>query len=126
MSESHGLAHRNVPACIAFLGILLVATASAAQTPRTVHVSTAGDDAAECTKLEPCRSLSRGQALASPGDTVEVEPGVYVGKVTLTKSGTANSPITYRGHSESCPTITNKDPACPSHTPGAISCDYRR
>jgi hypothetical protein len=50
---------------------------SAQPAANALHISPDGDDGAQCTQEEPCRSLARANATASPGDLVLVAPGSY-------------------------------------------------
>lgn len=69
------------------LAPLLAAALAAA--PGVLHVSPAGSDAAPCTAARPCASFNRAYAEAQPGQTVEVEAGVYGDQnlLTVRKSG---------------------------------------
>ena len=69
-----------------------------------VHLSPSGSDSSPCTKAEPCRTMERGESVASSGQTVWMEPGTYGARgqyTTLSKPG-----ITYSGflgrHPPSC------------------------
>jgi Right handed beta helix region len=60
-----------------------------------VYLSPSGSDSSPCTKAEPCRSLERGQAVASSGQTVWMEPGTYGARGHYT---TLSKPrVTYSG-----------------------------
>ncbi len=88
---------------------------SAAQ--KLIFVSSDGDDGNSCGRADPCRTVRRAEQLAQPGDTVQIDAGVYAGAITLTKSGTAARKITYRGHSGQCASTINADPHAPSTRP---------
>lgn len=66
---------RSLPiACAVLASIVLAPPARAA----TVFVGNDGVDAAACgIKAAPCRSINRGLAVATSGDTILVGPGVY-------------------------------------------------
>ncbi len=71
---------------------------------RVIHVSVAdGSDTNAGTSSHPIRSIQRGIALARPGDTVLIAPGVYRFRgstqygLNLSKSGRSGAPITLRG-----------------------------
>ena len=71
---------------------------------RVIHVSVAGgSDKNPGTSSSPIRSIQHGIALARPGDTVLIAPGVYRFQgstqygLNLSKSGTSSAPITLRG-----------------------------
>ncbi len=57
------------------------------------HVSLAGDDEATGTPAAPWRTVTRGVATLSPGDTLYVEEGVYEEQVVVTQSGAEDAPI---------------------------------
>lgn len=60
-----------------------------------VYLSPSGSDSSPCTKAEPCRTMERGQAVASSGQTVWMEPGTYGARghyMTLSKPR-----VTYSG-----------------------------
>ena len=57
-------------------------------------VSPDGDDANDGSYSSPWRTLQHSARLAQPGDTINVEPGVY-SPFTITKSGNASAPITF-------------------------------
>jgi hypothetical protein len=45
----------------------------------------------------PCATIQEALDLAEPGDTVELEPGVYHENIVFTRSGEAGEPITLKG-----------------------------
>lgn len=75
----------------------------------TYYVNTATGSGSTCSEASPCATVTAGQTAASAGDTVQVT-GTITSAITLTKSGTAGNPITYRGHTGTCPTTANTDP----------------
>lgn len=86
-------------------------TVQAVPSGTTYYVTTGGNDSNTCTdnSADACLTIERGIAVASAGDTVEVAAGTYDDCLLLTKSGTANNPITIKAASGATPTIT-----CPS------------
>jgi hypothetical protein len=76
----------------------------------TYYISKSGNDANPCTQASPCLTIGRGKTLAQPGDTVQVGPGTYNERLTLTTSGLSTGKITFRGHDGSgCPTTAVGD-----------------
>jgi len=63
---------------------------------RVVHV-VPGDGGGTGTKQDPFRGLAAANAAARPGDLILVHAGVYPATFELTKSGTAEAPIVWRG-----------------------------
>ncbi|HZU60653.1 MAG TPA: right-handed parallel beta-helix repeat-containing protein, partial [Solirubrobacteraceae bacterium] len=68
----------------AVLGALATAALSKSQAAH-LYVSPKGSDQAQCTRQQPCRTISRAVALAHPGDQVDVAAGIYTEEVRLTK-----------------------------------------
>jgi hypothetical protein len=66
---------------VAAAGLLPLSPAASAS---GVHLSPAGSDANPCTESRPCRTISRGQAVASAGQTVWLHPGSYGAEGTST------------------------------------------
>src|SRR5262245_6834724 len=64
-------------------------------TPSTFFVANDGDDSAAGTNAAPWQTLQHAADLVSPGDTVIVRQGNYVG-FHLETDGTANNPITFQ------------------------------
>lgn len=65
--------------------LFLFASSAAAQAVRT-FVSTAGNDAASCGRLDPCRTFGAAMAVVNPrGEVVPLDSGGY-GPFTITKS----------------------------------------
>src|SRR5688572_20501718 len=75
-----------------YLVILLSVIASAA----TLQVSPSGTNALGCGSTAPCRTIQYASSLTKPGDVVEIAAGEYPERVYITRSGTAEAPITYR------------------------------
>jgi parallel beta-helix repeat protein/VCBS repeat-containing protein len=61
-----------------------------------LYVSTTGSDSNSGTSTSPVKSITRAAQLAQPGDTVMVHGGTYNSTVTISKSGTASAPITFK------------------------------
>jgi hypothetical protein len=89
------------------------ATASGATSAKTYYVAASGSDSAAGTKSAPWKSFAHAQSVARPGDTVYFRGGTYtytranascgsqtdrVDAVTLNKSGSSGSPITYAAY----------------------------
>jgi parallel beta-helix repeat protein len=65
--------------------------------PRTIHVSTTGDDAATgLDPVHPVRTIARAARDVLPGDTVLVAEGVYRESVTVRGTGAAGRPVRFR------------------------------
>jgi hypothetical protein len=77
----------------------------------TYYVTKSGSDSNGCTQAQPCLTITRASKVATAaGDIVQIGPGTYSERVTLTTSGTAAGKITFRGHDGSgCPTVSNPD-----------------
>ncbi len=63
----------------------------------TMVVSTSGTNSGNCNPSSPCRTIAYAAARTNPGDTVFIRPGTYNERVKITRSGTSNAPITYKG-----------------------------
>ncbi len=62
------------------------------------YVSTRGSDSSSGHAGDPFRTIQRAADVAAPGDTIVVQPGIYVGGeriVSVTRSGTPGRPITF-------------------------------
>lgn len=78
-------------------GVETFTTASAAPTPRTLHVSTHGDDTRDgLTADNAWRSIARAAAEARAGDTVLVHGGEYEEFVVVRGTGDTGAPLTFR------------------------------
>jgi hypothetical protein len=77
----------------------------------TYYVAKTGNNSNPCTQAQPCLTIARGQTLATlPGDIVQVGPGTYSERVTLSTSGSSAGKITFRGQDGSgCPTTLDSD-----------------
>jgi hypothetical protein len=72
--------------CFACVVVATIQAASAGTGPQ-LYVSTAGSDTNPGTSQSPFRTIGRAAQAASPGTTVFVEPGTYVGDVYVTAPG---------------------------------------
>jgi parallel beta-helix repeat protein len=63
----------------------------------TYTVSTQGNDSNPGTAQSPWRTIQKAANTAVAGDTVQVQAGTYVERVTFPNSGTASNPITFTG-----------------------------
>jgi len=85
----------RVRVAIVLLASVALAAVGAARsaTPKplpTLVVSAAGADQAPCTKAAPCNSINAAYRRAQPGQTVQVDPGLYLQqriRPDLTKTG---------------------------------------
>lgn len=78
---------------ISIVGILATAAAVVfAVAAPDVYVAPNGNDANACTVTQPCKTIARGIAKASPGQVVSVAAGVYKENVNV------NKPITLLGN----------------------------
>ncbi len=80
-------------------GLLAPATGHAdASAPTTLYVNNAVgsncSDAGTGTIAQPYCTIQAAVAVVNPGQTVYIEPGVYMGPIGITRSGTASAPIT--------------------------------
>lgn len=60
-----------------------------------LYVSTSGDDSNAGTRAAPFRTITKASKAATPGTTVHVAPGTYVGSVVTEASGTLYARIRY-------------------------------
>ncbi|MEU2626080.1 right-handed parallel beta-helix repeat-containing protein, partial [Kitasatospora sp. NPDC007106] len=88
-------------ALLGAVGLPVVASGGAAAEGATLYVNNAQgahcSDAGSGTQAVPFCQVSAAAAVVEPGQTVEIAPGDYNGNVVLTRSGTAEAPITFRG-----------------------------
>ncbi len=95
---------------LAFLTAVLAGLAASgpalARDARTIHVSpTAGSDKNSGARSAPLGSVGAAVAMARPGDTILLDPGVYMVKsrnaygVRIQRDGTREAPITLRAKS---------------------------
>ena len=78
-----------------FIILLLILTTAAYA--KEICVSPSGNDGNAGTEKSPLLSIQKALSQARPGDTVKLMPGIYREAVKITKSGTADSPITITG-----------------------------
>lgn len=77
------------------MSLMLVVLNSVAHAA-TYYVDPAGSDAAAGSALAPWRTIQHAATVAGSGDTVVVQPGVYIESVLLTVSGAPGLPITFQ------------------------------
>ena len=65
--------------------------------PKTFHLSPMGSDDAPGTAEKPWKTIARANKEVVPGDTVQFQPGKYVGPIAPARSGRPGKPITYLG-----------------------------
>ena len=63
----------------------------------TIHVSPDGDDGNEGTETNPLASIVVGLQRASPGDCIQLEPGIYLQDIASMGSGQPRAPILVKG-----------------------------
>jgi parallel beta-helix repeat protein len=76
----------------------------------TYVVDPSGNDSNPGTAASPVKTISRAAQLAMPGDTVLIKPGTYHESVNLSRSGTADRPITFRAETPGTVVIDGADP----------------
>ena len=101
---------RRVSATAAFVigsSVLMGATAHAAASTLiwVNNASGAGcaDAAGSGSQAQPYCTIQAAVNVAQPGDTVEVEPGVYNAQNNITTSGTSSAPITIEADTQEAP-----------------------
>lgn len=62
-----------------------------------VNPANGSDDAAGTSLKEPFRSIGKAVAVAAPGDTVKLAPGIYFEQVNILKGGSPEAPLTIQG-----------------------------
>jgi hypothetical protein len=86
-----------VVALLILLGGVTPALAQKARTAGSFYVAAGGNDANPGTMNKPFRTIQHAAAKARPGDTVNIEGGIYCQRLTITKSGNASEGyITFR------------------------------
>lgn len=74
------------------------------------YVATSGLDSNAGTDADhPFLTIGKAASMAKAGDTVVIRAGVYRETITLSKSGTATSPITFRNYPGETATISGAD-----------------
>lgn len=79
-----------------FPWLLLLFAVSLPALGRDIYVSTSGSDSSSGNSGSPYRTIQKGITSAAAGDTINVKAGTYVERLSISKSGTAASPITLR------------------------------
>lgn len=74
------------------------------------YVSPSGDDTAPGTLARPFATIQFGASRLSPGDVLYVRRGDYHEAVRVTRSGTADAPLTIRAYPGECPTLIGAGP----------------
>ncbi|MFD9127287.1 right-handed parallel beta-helix repeat-containing protein, partial [Kitasatospora sp. NPDC059571] len=104
------------------VGLPVVASGGAAAEAATLYVNSAQgshcSDSGSGTQAVPFCQVSAAAAVVQPGQTVEIAPGDYNGNVILTRSGTAEAPITFRGPKwdpDTMATAALRAPGSPGH-----------
>ncbi|SOB81977.1 Right handed beta helix region [Streptomyces sp. 1331.2] len=83
------------------VGLPAVGAGSAAAAGGTLYVNNAAGanctDSGSGTQAAPFCTIAAAAAVVQPGQTVAIGDGVYAESLTITRSGTAAAPITFRG-----------------------------
>ena len=79
----------------------------------TLHVDPQGDDQAAGSEAKPFRTIQRAAALAQPGDTVLVAPGIYRERIAPPRGGKDGAPITFRSSVRHGAVVRGSDPWAP-------------
>lgn len=102
---------RFAPVALAILaGGLSTVSPAAAQEPTTYYVSPDGNDNEPGDAPRPFRTIQKCAQEIKAGDTCLIGPGTYRETVRPTRSGTAQSPITYRAQTPGTVRIDGTDP----------------
>ena len=80
---------------IALACILLLSLSISYSHAAAYYVSTTGSDSNQGTQASPWKTIQKAANTASAGDTVYINAGTYSETVTLAKSGSAGSMITF-------------------------------
>ena len=80
-----------------FIHVLLFSLTSFSILANIYFVNMSGDDKNNGSRNSPFKTISRGAAIAQPGDTVFVCEGVYRERVSPVRGGIAGNPIVYMG-----------------------------
>lgn len=92
----------------------------------TYYVSPSGSDTAGNGSLTtPWQTISKGQSMLAPGDTLYVRGGVYTESVTITVQGTENARITIAAYPGETPILDGGEPVtgwtrCSADEPGLM------
>ncbi len=80
---------------------------------------TTGSDSGSGSSTSPFRSVQKAVDVASPGTTIQVHAGTYVGQVKIRTSGSASAPITLTNAGDGAVTLTSSPPSvsCGSRQP---------
>ena len=62
-----------------------------------LHVSPGGNDKNPGKAESPLATITRAAALAQPGDTVKIAPGLYREQITFRRSGRPGAPVVFAG-----------------------------
>jgi len=104
------LSRAVVVACVVWMAVVgcpAAETSRTAATGRTYFVSPKGDDANSGLAVEQAfASINRAAKVVAAGDTVNILPGTYVGRIRPARGGTAEAPILYRKHGDGEVVIT--------------------
>ena len=90
----------------------------------TYYVSTTGNDTAGNGSVNsPWRTITKGQSMLSPGDTLYVRGGTYYESVTITVQGTYGNPVTIRAYPGETPVLDGRSiitgwTQCTANEPG--------
>ena len=90
---------KNKILIIILAGLLLYVSAFFAQPARvgtTYYVAISGNDANAGTQIAPWKTIQKAENTMSAGDTVIVSSGTYNERLSVTRSGLASLPITFR------------------------------
>ena len=69
-------------------------------TGNTYYVGPNGSDINNGSQASPFATIKHADNIVMPGDTVIVLDGIYKGDITLSRSGTSGSPITYKAQNQ--------------------------
>jgi hypothetical protein len=97
---------------IVIVGIYALSmNAEIAKAAATYYVSTSGDDTnGTGTNSKPWKTIQKAADTMVAGDTCIIRGGTYRETVTLSKSGTATSPITFQAYKGETVTVSGTDP----------------
>ena len=90
-----------------------------------IFVSPEGLDHRDGSAAAPVRTIERAEELAKPGDTIRLAPGLYRGRLRITRSGAPGKPITIagtRGADGACLSIVEPEAV----EPGKWTSEYER